>query len=407
MTKTTRFTQLHRDERGFNLITIGLSLMALFGATMLAIDVGMLMWARTQAQLSADAGALAGATSLAYNSFTDRSPSGPAVTAAISTAKTNHVQGASPSVIPVDVEFPFNTVTSRYDQVQVTVHRTQARPDPGPVPTIIASFFGMANADVTAVAMASAWPADAATCVLPFTLPDKWREVSRCGGGTCTWQPTDTFEILTPQGNHQNVGPGPIANPDVYVPPGNPANPTTGYNAVADKGVRLVLKPHNGSGDQVAPSIYNPYAIPGGTGADYYRENIMGCNTTILEAGTMLMPEPGNMTGPTREGTEGLIASDPGAYWDDGCNCIRGSSARGLSPRVRPIPLYNPERYARWRDNGRSGPEFEIVNYLGFFVQEITGSGDVIGRIHPINGLVTDPGNPYEGAFATAIMLVR
>jgi hypothetical protein len=202
------------------------------------------------------------------------------------------------------------------------------------------------------------------------------------------------------------VGPGPVAYPDVYIPPGDPSNPTTGYNAVRDKGIQLTLKARNGSSDQVAPSIYNPWAIPGGTGADYYRENIMGCNTTIVRVGTLLEPEPGNMVGPTDEGTEGLIASDPGAYWEDGCNCVMGSSARGMSPRIRPLPLYNPETYARWRDSGRSGPAFEVVNYLGFFVESIS-SNEVIGRIHPINGLVTDPANPYEGAFATAIMLVR
>ena len=402
MAHTSKPTSLHRDERGFNLVTIGLSMMALFGASMLAIDVGMLMWARTQAQLSADSGALAGATALAYNSFTDRSASGPAVTVAISTAQSNRVQGAAPSVTPPDVEFPFNAVTGTNNQVQVTVHRTQARQNP--VPTIIASFFRMANADVTAVAMAAAYPADAAQCVLPFTVPDRWRERSRCGAGTCTWLPTDTFEILTPQGNHQNVGPGPIAYPDVYIPPGDRSNPTTGYDAVRDKGVRLTLKSANG--DNIAPSFYNPYVIPGGTGGDYYRENIGGCNTTILRAGTLLTPEPGNMTGPTQQGMDQLIASDPNAYWDTGCNCVRGSSAPGMSPRIRPLPLYNPDRYARSGDGGRSQPQLEIVNYLGFFVERMQGH-DVIGRIHPINGLVTNPGDPYDGAFATAIMLVR
>jgi hypothetical protein len=402
MAHTTSRTTLRRDERGFNLVTIGLSMMALFGASMLAIDVGMLMWARTQAQLSADSGALAGATALAYNSFTDRSASGPAVTSAISTAQSNRVQGAAPSVTPPDVEFPFNAATGTNNQVQVTVHRTQARQNP--VPTIIASFFRMANADVTAVAMAAAYPADAATCVLPFMLPDKWREVSRCGAGICTWQPTDTYEILTPQGNHQNVGPDPMQYPDVYIPPGDRSNPTTGYDPVRDKGTRLVLKSSNGN--QIAPSIYNPWTIPGGTGADYYRDNIMGCNTMILRAGTLLIPEPGNMTGPTQDGVDGLVASDPGAYWDDGCNCVRGSSAPGMSPRIRPLPLYNPERYARSADGGRRQPEFELVNYLGFFVESIQG-GEVIGRIHPVNGLVTNPGDPYDGGFATAILLVR
>jgi Flp pilus assembly protein TadG len=57
-------------------VFIGLSMMAFVSASMLAIDVGMLMTARSQAQNSADAGALAGATALLYDSYTDRSAGG-------------------------------------------------------------------------------------------------------------------------------------------------------------------------------------------------------------------------------------------------------------------------------------------------------------------------------------------
>ena len=47
--------------------------MAFLSASILAIDVGMLMTARSQAQNSADAGALAGATALGFDDFDDRS----------------------------------------------------------------------------------------------------------------------------------------------------------------------------------------------------------------------------------------------------------------------------------------------------------------------------------------------
>ena len=61
---TAAVRQIRRDERGSSLIIVGFSFMSLFAAMMLAIDVGMLMTARTQAQTAADAGALAGATAL-------------------------------------------------------------------------------------------------------------------------------------------------------------------------------------------------------------------------------------------------------------------------------------------------------------------------------------------------------
>ena len=83
-----------RDEAGMSLIFVGMGLMAFLSASMLAIDVGMLMTARNQAQNSADAGALAGATALYFDNFDDRSATGPAKTSAMTTGKANQVMGA-------------------------------------------------------------------------------------------------------------------------------------------------------------------------------------------------------------------------------------------------------------------------------------------------------------------------
>ena len=393
-----RVRQVRRDERGSSLVMIGFSLMALFAATMLAIDVGMLMTARTQAQTSADAGALAGATALVYNSFTNHSSSGPAVAGAINTAKTNLVVGREVSVTPADVTFPFNSVTGQADQVQVTVYRTRARSNP--ISTMIASFFGIDTVDVAATATATASPADAATCVLPFTIPDKWTEKG-CGGASCPWSVNETFDMYAKQGQNQNAGP-PLLHPDIYVPPGS--RDATGYNPSTDKGLRLVLK--NNNQNRVAPSMYNAWAIPGGVGGDYYRENIAACNSRVVAIGDLLTPENGNMTGPTQQGTSDLMASDPNAYWDDGCNCVKGSRYP-VSPRIRAVPLYNPTRYTEGQHSGRSQPELEVVNYLGFFIEDVTGGGEVIGRVHPISGRVRNPTSPAIGAFAQAIMLVK
>ena len=278
-----RVREVGRDERGSSLVIVGFSLMSLFAATMLAIDVGMLMTARTQAQTAADAGALAGATALVYNSFTNHSSSGPAVAGAIDTAKTNLVIGPQVSVTPADVTFPFNSVTGQSDQVQVTVYRTRARSNP--VATMIAALFGMNTVDVAATATATAAPADAATCVLPFTIPDKWTERG-CGGTSCQWSVNETFDMYDPQGQNQNPGPA-LPSQDIYVPPGS--REATGYNPTTDKGLRLVLK--NNNQNRVAPSMYNAWAIPGGTGADYYRENIADCNSRVVAIGDLLVPK--------------------------------------------------------------------------------------------------------------------
>src|SRR5437764_8283836 len=102
-----RIHRLRRDERGMSLILVAIGLTAFMAASVLAVDVGMLMTARNQAQNAADAGALAGATALAFNDYTNRSSTGPAVQSAIAAATQagNGVMRAPVSVTPTDVTF--------------------------------------------------------------------------------------------------------------------------------------------------------------------------------------------------------------------------------------------------------------------------------------------------------------
>ena len=143
------------------------------------------MAARNQAQNSADAGALAGAIALGFNSFTDRTPSGPAVQAAMNGAKANVVIGEQVSIDPPDVTFP-NDPFGQPTRVKVWVYRTTARNNP--VQTLMGKLFGLNTVDIAATATAEAAPANAETCVKPFTLPDKWIESSP--GGSCPTRPS-------------------------------------------------------------------------------------------------------------------------------------------------------------------------------------------------------------------------
>ena len=97
------FHRLRHDERGVSLVFVSVAFMALLSATTLAIDVGMFMTARSQAQNAADAGAHAGAVALAFDSYTNRSASGPAVQSAIKaatlTARTRSLGRTRPSSV--------------------------------------------------------------------------------------------------------------------------------------------------------------------------------------------------------------------------------------------------------------------------------------------------------------------
>ena len=72
-----RLTTLRRDERGISNMLVGFGFIGFMAATVLALDVGLLVVARSQAQNSADAGALAGAVALVFNDFNNRSADRP------------------------------------------------------------------------------------------------------------------------------------------------------------------------------------------------------------------------------------------------------------------------------------------------------------------------------------------
>ena len=384
--RITRLRKFRRDEDGFSLVFVATGMMAFVGVSMLAIDVGMLMTARSQAQNSADAGALAGATALVYNNWEDRSASGPAVQNTLSASRANQVIGSTVDIQTADVEF-LNDPAGTPNRVRATVHRDAARGNP--VSTLIAQYFGMKTANISAVATAEASPADSMTCVKPFTIPDRWTERQ-----TPPFDPDDGFDILSSKGK-------PIANPDVYVGPDDKAN-YTGYNAERDKGMIVRLKADNNT--KIAPSFYYPYAIPGSTGASDYRWNIGNCNTTVMEFGQIFNPEPGNMVGPTNQGMGDLIARDPNAYWDEIHKKV--VSSMKPSPRVVAIPLFDPVYYAEGKAGGRNA-SLKFVNYLGFFVEEMQGN-EVVGRITPIGGLRRGTGSPAPAAaFPMSIRLIQ
>ena len=385
----TRLRRLRDDESGMSYVFIGMGMMAFLSASMLAIDVGMLMTSRNQAQNAADAGALAGATALVFNDYDDRTPAGPAVTHAIQAAKANSVMGADVSVDPSDVEFPLDP-SGEANRVKVTVYRTAGRANP--VSTLVAQFFGMETADIVATATAEASPANAMTCVKPFTIPDKWIE-----NQTAPWDGNDTYDAFDNKGV-------PLANPDIYIPADQPGY--TGYNQESNRGQLLEIRA--ATGNNITVSFYFSLSIGGVDGGliggAAYEWNIANCNTTIMHWGDPLIQEPGAMAGPTIAGADDLIARDPGAYWEDGSKTVRGSSF-AVSPRIFPIPLYDPPFYDSGKRNGRYA-DLKVANWIGFFLEHTQGNG-IYGRIIPIAGIRDKNGPTPDGIFPMAIRLVQ
>ena len=126
----TTLTGLHRDERGMSLVFVGVGFMAFLAATTLAIDVGMFMTARSQAQNSADAGALLGRCRALLRRLQQSSAERPGGAERARRARTsNDVISAQVSVQPGDVTFP--TVARRPEQPRARArlpHRRARQP---------------------------------------------------------------------------------------------------------------------------------------------------------------------------------------------------------------------------------------------------------------------------------------
>lgn len=382
------------------MVFTAVGMMAFLAATTLSIDVGMFMAARSQAQNAADSGALAGATALVYNSYLDRSTTGPIVQSAINAAQANKVIGMAPAVGPADVNFPLDP-NGLNDRVQVTVYRAKNHQSTQ-IPTLMGSLFGVDTVDIAATAIAEAAPANAMTCVKPFMIPDKWHEIV---DSTCTpdgsWTPNKTFDEFDKRGNK-------CSPPDYYIPAGTTGY--TGYTTANDVGTTLVLR--EGNQNSLNPGFYFSWKMPGDIGGNFYRDNIANCNTDIITYDPnnpyYMVQEPGSKQGPTIQGIQDLIDKDPNAKWNPDCKCVVNSAYTGQSPRVFPIPLFDPQYYAEGMATGR-GASFKLANFLGFFVDHIDNSNNQIyGIITAITGVVDPNAGPVPtDVFPRDIRLVK
>lgn len=358
--------RLGRDERGASLAIVAVSLVVFLGMTALSVDLGMLYVARSQAQRTADAAALAAASSLVYYP-TDY---GLARTAAKDVAAHNRIMG-QPMTTMLDGDITFPT---QY-KVRVWVYRTKARNDA--VGTIFARILGINSVDVVTKAAAQAFPGNRVDCVLPIMLPDRWKDN---GGNAYAYDPGIDYYNAE----------------------------TTGYTQ-ADYGLQITIRAFQNPGF-ANPSWYYPFAQPGMQGAADYKAGIIGANcggpnSPTYSVGDVVNTEPGAMIGPTKQGFLDLIAQDPSAYWDptggdNGKGCVaHPGQGCGTSVRVRPIPMFDPTQEP---DPGRK--PLTISNFAGLFVESVSGN-DIIGRFMGFTSV--ESGSPPGSGSNPLVRLVK
>lgn len=346
-----------KEEHGSVLVVVAAGMLGLTSVVALAVDVGLMTTARLEAQRAADASALAGAGAFV------QSPGNTKLARILATdfAGQNKVRHELVTVQEGDIH-----IDAAARKVTVYVYRVAERDNP--IPTFFARVFGVSHVDIAAKATAEASPAGGINCLLPIAVPDRWYEAGGAGNDPNDYNPEYGDYYI------------PWAQPDSDPPVFNDG--FTGY-AESDLGLRIPLKSNDANGS-LNPSWYYPWRPPGQAGAFDYQTNVSSCvdPSIAYSVGINVETEPGNMAGPTLKGFKDLIDKDPTAVWNSTLDCVVSdgyqASAEAMhcrnSPRVRPVPLFNPTEAP---DPGNK--PFEFTNFAGIFVEEVAGK-TVYGR---------------------------
>jgi hypothetical protein len=213
----------------------------------------------------------------------------------------------------------------------------------------------------------------------PWAIPDKWID-NHDDPNDGVWTPDDTFETVDRHGIA-------LSDPDVYVPPSWPFDPTTytGFTVQHDLGRLLTLKL---GAPQDGPRSGFFYAIDigiVGEGGDAYRTAIATCQQeTRILFGETLQPLPGNLNGPTVQGVADLINLDPDAVWDPVArevinSCAPSPSCGSVSPRIVSIAAFDPAVFEASLSNAGQ-PQLVVTNLIGVFIDGVIG-GKVVGYL--------------------------
>ena len=189
---------------------VAASMTVILALAALGVDLISFYAARSEAQRSADAAALAGATFWSRSGCTSSSSgcSGlqtGAMNEAVDVGNQNLIGGVSPNIQSGD--FSWNYSPASNPRISVTVQRTAARGNA--LPTFFAKILGFSSVDVSATATAEAYnpgatgPTVGNLCVKPWLIPDPTITNPNALGTQLTIDPVNTpgqFPVILPSG---------------------------------------------------------------------------------------------------------------------------------------------------------------------------------------------------------------
>ena len=348
-------------RRGATAAIVAVSLAALLGMIALAVDLGMLVKERSDAQRAADAGALAGAQEFRDNSDAFAAK-GPAALKALEYASRNYVGweyvDTSAAIFTDSGNTRIANAPQAYVQAIADSQKVRVFVRPRPVSTLFGSLFRIPYVAITVKAAAQAVNAGSGKCVKPFAVPDIWGDADN---DTDPRNPLNRLPDIAGQQGGGAKGEEWAFDPSAgdrysrYQDPNNPnSGQWTGYGSSYrnnsndwyaddnstphklywdDFGRPITIKMSNPQ-DSPSPGFFYPWTMPydssnpgayGGqapnNGANWYKWNISNCNPVSVAIGapaeldTAYLDKPGNMIGPTNQGIKALVDDDPLACW--------------------------------------------------------------------------------------------
>jgi hypothetical protein len=165
------------DQMGMAFVLVAISMVAVVSSAAIAIDIGLLVTARTESQRAAEAAALAGAGWL----LQEPADAVGARARAKEFGLLNTVRGDGVVVLDEDIDVILDS-----SKVRVRVNNVRERGTA--IPTFFARVFGVRNVNVRTLAAAWAAPVTGfdesrpdTRCLLPIALPDRWTDANGNG----------------------------------------------------------------------------------------------------------------------------------------------------------------------------------------------------------------------------------
>jgi hypothetical protein len=448
------------SERGVMLPLVAVMMIGMLGMAALAVDLGMALTARGETQRVTDAASLAGASAFFDLHWEDDGVVSEAVNRGKAYAAANVVRGASvdtttPEFYTMNEEDGVTSFVQKGPEITIQVtpetQRVRVWVERANLPTWFARLLGFASLRVSS---ASAAEVSAGTtieaCVLPFAIVDLWDDLDD-DIAPANRLPDDGEEWLFEDGAELDDGqqPDPYHTFDQYgvddTPYGSGFDGTgygstfrnnslgeSGHTRTRDMGRQIVLKTTPGEGGEstggspgggwdpngsgtMGPGNFHLWSPPDpdescegfGQGADFVRDNIIGCNLCSISLGTPYPPQEGNIAS-IRASLRQLYDQDPGARWVDDPGHPNGgyitgsqySNPESTSPLVRVVPVIPPTL------NLYGGAEnMEFVQFAKIFLEPDAPNGTIYGRF--LGGVSGYGGGGTGGSLVKYLRLVE